>query len=371
MTKLLVIEDEQPILEEVLDWLQFEGYESVGETDGLSGLKAAIDHQPDLIVCDITMPEMDGYGVLMELRKHPATAKIPFMFLTARADKPFMRHGMELGADDYLTKPFTRAELLSAIRGRLQRHQQINDLYRHEFEAFKLKLVRMVTHQIKTPLMSVTFVRDVIERQFDQLDQEQIHDLLETLRSGTDRLEHLVQQTVYVAQIEAGIITRESVQQSQTHVHLWNVIPPAVDLARRMTYRNNGTQIIVDQRDADAFFMGDTAMIKHALAELISNAICFSPDQMPVTISQWASEGYVWISIFDHGKGMSKQEANQAQQAFEQINRERFEQQGLGLGLTIARQLIELNDGLFEISSASGKGTQITMGFRTSNAVRV
>ncbi len=68
---------------------------------------------------------------------------------------------------------------------------------------------------------------------------------------------------------------------------------------------------------------------------------------------------------------MSKQEANQAQQAFEQINRERFEQQGLGLGLTIARQLIELNDGLFEISSASGKGTQITMGFRTSNAVRV
>lgn len=367
MAKLLVIDDEQPILEEVLDWLQFEGYEGFGETNGLSGLKAAQDRQPDLIVCDITMPEMDGYAVLMELRKHPATARIPFMFLTARADKPFMRHGMELGADDYLTKPFTRAELLSAIRGRLQRHQFINESHRQEFETFKLKLVRMVTHQLKTPLMSVTFVRDVIERQFDQLDQDQIRDLLETLRSGTDRLEHLVQQTVYMSQIEGGILTKEFIQQTRASIHLWNIIPSAVDLARRITYRNSDARIIVDQRDADASFMGDAAMLKHAIAELIGNAISFSPDQMPVTISQWVSDGYVWISVFDHGMGMSRQETNQAQQAFEQIHRERLEQQGLGLGLTIARQLIELNDGLFEIGSASGKGTQITMGFRIAN----
>jgi signal transduction histidine kinase len=366
MAKLLVIEDEQPILEEVLDWLQFEGYESFGETNGLKGLKAAQDWQPDLIVCDITMPEMDGYSVLLELRKHPATAKIPFMFLTARADKPFMRHGMELGADDYLTKPFTRAELLSAIRGRLQRHQLINESHHQDFETFKLKLVRMVTHQLKTPLMSLTFVRDIIERQFDQLDQDQIRDLLETLRGGTDRLEHLVQQTVYIAQIEGGILTSEFVQQTSVPIHLWHLIPAMIDLARRIAYRNNDAQIIVDQRDANASFTGDMAMLKHAMAELVSNAISFSPDQKPVTISQWVSGGYVWISIFDHGMGMSKQETSQAQQAFEQIRRERLEQQGLGLGLTIARQLVELNNGLFEIGSTSGKGTQVTIGFRTA-----
>lgn len=121
MTKVLVVEDMDALREEIMDTLRFEGYEVLGAENGLVGVALATEHLPDIILCDVMMPQMDGYETLKVLRQQPATAMIPFIFLTAKADKQDMRHGMELGADDYLTKPFTVAELLGAIQGRLQK----------------------------------------------------------------------------------------------------------------------------------------------------------------------------------------------------------------------------------------------------------
>jgi DNA-binding response OmpR family regulator len=119
--KILVIEDEAQIREEVSDWLQFEGYETVTAANGRLGLAAVEQENPDLIMCDITMPQMDGYEVLIEVRANQKHATTPFIFLTAAADRDSLRKGMGLGADDYLTKPFTLQEVLGAIRTRLQR----------------------------------------------------------------------------------------------------------------------------------------------------------------------------------------------------------------------------------------------------------
>ncbi|WP_009630967.1 response regulator transcription factor [Synechocystis sp. PCC 7509] len=121
MTKILVIEDEQLVRENILDLLEAEGFDGVGAENGHVGVTWAWDCKPDLIICDVMMPELDGYDVLKLLRKEPVTATIPFIFLTAKADKDDFRQGMQLGADDYLTKPFTSAELLGAIAARLER----------------------------------------------------------------------------------------------------------------------------------------------------------------------------------------------------------------------------------------------------------
>lgn len=121
MTKILVIEDEQLVRENILDLLEAEGFEGIGAENGHVGVTWAWDHKPDLIICDVMMPELDGYEVLKLLRKEPVTATIPFIFLTAKADKSDFRQGMQLGADDYLTKPFTSADLLGAISVRLER----------------------------------------------------------------------------------------------------------------------------------------------------------------------------------------------------------------------------------------------------------
>jgi DNA-binding response OmpR family regulator len=119
MTKILVIEDENGLREEIIEWLTIEGYEVFGAQDGIDGVSEALSCQPDLIVCDVTMPRLDGYGVLLELRANPNTAAIPFVFLTARATQDDVRRGMDQGADDYITKPFTLREFLQTIQNRL------------------------------------------------------------------------------------------------------------------------------------------------------------------------------------------------------------------------------------------------------------
>lgn len=123
MTKILVIEDEDSVRENILDLLEAENFETLSAPDGKIGIELAISQVPDLILCDLMMPNVDGYEVLKKLHEEAATATIPFIFLTARTAKSDLRKGMDLGADDYLTKPFTRSELLNAIISRLEKKE--------------------------------------------------------------------------------------------------------------------------------------------------------------------------------------------------------------------------------------------------------
>lgn len=129
MKKILVIEDEQVIRENILKLLKAEGFEVMGAENGLQGLSSAMSNFFDVILCDVMMPKLDGYGVLAALRSNPVSATVPFVFLTGKADRSEMRHGMELGADDYLTKPFTKAELVGAIVTRLKKQQAVVQQY--------------------------------------------------------------------------------------------------------------------------------------------------------------------------------------------------------------------------------------------------
>ncbi len=123
--KILVIEDDATTRNIFLDGLQAEGFDTIGAKNGVSGIEQAQEHSPDLIICDIMMPDMDGYTVLTTLRQEPITAIIPFIFLTGSNTPEDVRKGMELGADDYLTKPCTVEQLLRAIATRLEKQTQI------------------------------------------------------------------------------------------------------------------------------------------------------------------------------------------------------------------------------------------------------
>ncbi|WP_088889452.1 response regulator transcription factor [Leptolyngbya ohadii] len=129
MRKILVIEDEVETRELFLRCLTFEGFWAIGAAGGAIGVKLAQMHTPDLIVCDIMMPDLDGYSVLSQLRQQSATAGIPFIFLTAKVTMADLRCGMELGADDYLTKPCTIEQFLTAITVRLQRQDELKTSY--------------------------------------------------------------------------------------------------------------------------------------------------------------------------------------------------------------------------------------------------
>jgi len=122
--KILLIEDHAQMRENLILMLEMEGFAVVSAEQGLRGLELARSEAPDLILCDVMMPGLDGHGVLQALRAEPATATIPFIFLTAKGEKLDQRAGMNLGADDYLVKPVGKEDLLAAISSRLQRQQQ-------------------------------------------------------------------------------------------------------------------------------------------------------------------------------------------------------------------------------------------------------
>jgi DNA-binding NarL/FixJ family response regulator len=123
MKTILIIEDERQTRENLATMLDMEGYRALKAADGLEGIAVARREKPDLVLCDVSMPEMDGYAVLAALRSDPERRHLPFIFLTARGDRRDQRHGMNLGADDYLVKPATASELLGSIAARLAREQ--------------------------------------------------------------------------------------------------------------------------------------------------------------------------------------------------------------------------------------------------------
>ena len=134
MGKILVIEDEVAVRANIAELLDEEEYEVITAENGFVGILWAQEHLPDLIICDMMMPALDGRDVLKALREDSITESIPFIFLTARADKSDIRTGMNLGADDYLTKPFSRQELLEAVSIRLQKYQSTERRYHQAHE---------------------------------------------------------------------------------------------------------------------------------------------------------------------------------------------------------------------------------------------
>lgn len=143
MIKILIIEDNDSIRENISEILDLSGYKVFAAANGKTGVELALKNEPDVILCDIMMPEMDGYGVLYILSKTPKTQNIPFIFLTAKAERTDIRKGMELGADDYLTKPFDDAELLRAIECRIKKKEAQQLYYGHTAE----NLDTLITHK--------------------------------------------------------------------------------------------------------------------------------------------------------------------------------------------------------------------------------
>lgn len=136
MKKILLIEDDEIMRENTSEILELAQYSVINACDGKEGVELAKQHRPDLIISDIMMPKLDGYGVLHILSKDPVTASIPFIFLTAKAEKSEFRKGMILGADDYLTKPFEETDLLNAIETRLKKSELMKQDFHQSMEGF-------------------------------------------------------------------------------------------------------------------------------------------------------------------------------------------------------------------------------------------
>jgi DNA-binding response OmpR family regulator len=225
MTKILVIEDELAVRENIVDLLEAEGFEVYSTENGIIGALWSQDHTPDLIICDVMMPEIDGYEVLTELRQAPMTALTPFIFLTALADKTDIRKGMKLGADDYLTKPFTRNELLEAISSRLAKHESLMKHYNAEHqraEALQQKFNQLqsqanLSQESQNALQKLNLAINLLQKvqpgKIRSLAKGEAHCdrnfriLQEICRREIDILKHITDVPNYISQENADLIS--------------------------------------------------------------------------------------------------------------------------------------------------------------------
>lgn len=205
MVKVLVIEDEIEIRANLLELLSLEGYDIIGADNGVTGLIGALEHNPDLILCDVMMPELDGHDVLAALRQEPETALTPFIFLTALADKGDIRKGMTLGADDYITKPFVCSEVIDAISARLEKQSVLEKQYKTELPQ-EVDTLQQEVQQFRSTLDSdqAALISDVRSHLKDTLRKlNAVRDILKTLPGGQQREQSIsLVQSVCAAKVK-------------------------------------------------------------------------------------------------------------------------------------------------------------------------
>ncbi|MFP4368923.1 MAG: response regulator, partial [Candidatus Kapaibacterium sp.] len=192
MPVVLVIEDEKNVLENISEILEIENYKVLKAENGRSGIEAAKAYKPDIIICDIMMPELSGYDVLLQLRKDPETFYIPFIFLSAKAEKQDQRAGMNLGADDYLTKPYKNKELLEAVETRLIKEKINKSHAEKKLNKLRENLALSLPHELRTPLNGILGFSQLLKMDFREMDPDEAEIMIDNIYDSGLRLNRLI-----------------------------------------------------------------------------------------------------------------------------------------------------------------------------------
>lgn len=356
MQKILVIEDEEAVRTNLLELLEVEDFEPVGAENGRIGIQLAQEHLPDLIICDIMMPELDGIGVLTTLRQLPATRTIPFIFLTAKVDRAELRQGMELGADDYLTKPFTPEELLQAIAARLtkqlvttQLQQKVSEL--EHLSTLKDEFLSTASHDLRAPLANM---KTAIHLLRIATTEEQRSRYLNVLESECNRETALLNDLLDLQRLEANA---------------YDIALQPLDLQTWVPYTTEPFESRAQDRhlqftieiDADLPpLISDPNGLGRVLTELLNNACKYTiaHGAIALKVYQECAPNTTTPLIVFSLKNQADIPANGLPHIFDKFYRvpqlEVTRQNGTGLGLPLVQSLLKQMGGTIEADSGNG-----------------
>jgi signal transduction histidine kinase len=365
MKKILVIDDEEWLREMIQLALQQRGFEIIEASNGADGIEQARKHLPDLILCDINMGKVDGYLTLSSLRNEAPTAAIPFILMTGLADNASMRHGMELGADDYLPKPFTTEGLYAAVDARLKKAQTIRDEAERKLAHLRDNISLMMPHEMRTPLNGILSNAELLAQSAATLKPGEVTEIGQEIHKSGERLARLIENFLIYAQLELVAADPKNVN------------------ALRAGRTEHPEEVLKNQASALATQAGRLPDLSLELAdipmpiaeeyfskiadELLQNAFKFSDAGSPVRVNLAEAFNAVTLSVSDQGRGFTSEQIARIG-AYMQFDRKLHEQQGLGLGLTIAKRLVELHGGKFSIVSDEKSGTLISAKFPRTKA---
>ena len=335
---ILVIEDDARWRTWIETHLTSAGHTVHTAVDGLAGLELAAKVRPEIILCDIEMPRLNGFGVLEALRQQPGLSEIPLIFLTSRNSRVDQRKGMVLGADDYITKPFTREELLAAIAGVLAKRESLSERLRHYTEEYRRELAAPWAHELLTPLNGILGIASMLEAEPGAVSQTELRELARAIHQSARRQQVLARKLVQYFQLE------------QLKEYGWSDPTAASEAGSGIEDEMLGVAERAG-RSADLHLACSSAVVaispqwlRAAAGELADNAFKFSPKGTPVMVTAGVVDGLYRLEVTDQGPGMTAEERSGIA-AFRQFDRARREQQGLGLGLAITRTIAQLYHG--------------------------
>ena len=354
--KIVVIDDDETTLRTIERILETYDYVTFGASNGRLGVDLVTRTQPDIVLCDVMMPNMNGYEVLLELRNHAATATIPVLLLSARRDPAEIRHGMKLGADDYLTKPFSTDDLLRCIEVRIQQREKIVRQSSQQLEQLRRSIAMRLPHEFRTPLSSIIVFGELLATDYDKLGREQAMEMISTIVSSGHRLSALVENFIYLARLEimAGQV---GIKEELLSFPLPGCEGIMMETAKHQVAIYGNFHQLVMHLAPVTLCIADSYLRK-IIAELVSNACKFSLPKSTVTLDGEVRGGFYVVSVSDEGRGMKPEQITNIG-AYMQFDRERHEQQGQGLGLEISKRITDLHGGSLTISSTLNVGTTV------------
>ena len=344
VSRILVIDDEESFRQVILKFLAKQGFEAVPAADGQTGVRVAAEMLPDLIVCDLNMPGMDGYEVLATLRRDPKLADIPLIFLTGQSQPSQVRQGMSLGADDYLTKPVNPVDLISAIKARLGRRQAQGQRQEKQMER-AMQLFGGIVHDLRDPLFVVLGYTDILRGGAGKAPStgENSTQILDRMHQAVLQMQAVISETLFLARsrmqrlpFDPGPLDLREFCEQLVGDH---------EESRRLQF-----QCVEQQFPATA----DALRLRQALDNLLSNALKYSDG--PVVVSLSASAQNYLIEVSDRGIGIP---AAEQQGIFEPFFRASNTggRPGHGLGLSIVKSCIDQHGGSVRFSSDRSLGT--------------
>jgi two-component system sensor histidine kinase/response regulator len=356
MKRVLIIDDEEPIRSTMAMILQTAGYETLEAEGGASGLALAREHLPDLTFCDINMPGMDGRAVVEAFRKDPDLATRQIVIITGNPSQTSQRTAMNLGADDYLTKPFTAADVLQCTETRLKRADIHWRVENQALQDLRGSLHTTLPHEFFTPLVGIIGMSELLMEEAGELSRDEIVDLAGNINRSGDRLHRTLRNYLRILELDQMPVSAAAPPAPLSPVQTQSTV---TQLTRSVAIRH--------KREADlalaltpASPVISTDSLGLIVEELADNAFGFSRQGTPVRIEVAAGPDGITLRFTDRGRGMTPEQIEKIG-AFQQFDRKRHEQQGLGLGLTLVTRLLQQAGGKLTLVSTPGEGTVATV----------
>lgn len=348
--KIFLIEDNPLLRENVTMLLSLNGFEVLAFDSGASALEKFQEECPDLVLCDIILPGMDGYGILDRVRQMESGSQVPFIFLSALAERDQMRTGMNLGADDYVTKPFKSEDLLAAIEARLKHSKKRADVNALEHQRAQARDLKYLPHEIRTPLNGILGAIQIL-----LLDRETFGsdagDLMDIIEESADRLEKTVLNYILFLSLSAG----RDVFEPNLPVETGQLVASVATNVAREAGRES--DLVLHTVEA---IRNCKSCLDRVVAETVSNAFKFSRPGSKVEVKMSRNGGRLILSCLDEGCGMTEEEIAGIG-PFKQFQREKREQQGLGLGLAICQAQIQCEGCHLTFKTAESGGLAVEL----------